>query len=213
MSTFCSRMVWPNNIVQGVQVTVNNRVYTKAPGVFDAFNQDVVGLVAAGAFFVCQSGAVPIANLGNTGNPAAGAQYSGIQGALQVSNLTSVPDIPPPDPARPVPVTIPLSATTTTSAVLTFGTGAPALAALAGVVAGMTIKDNTTPGNITTQTVLSVNFATGAVTMSATAASVPSGDSITFSPVIGTVYMDAALNRAVVWDGNYWRDAWNGAIS
>jgi hypothetical protein len=204
-------MIWPGNTVWGTSVTVNARLYTKQPGPFDAINADIVGLIAAGAFFLMQSGALPLANLGNTGLPGAGIQQSGIQGVIQSTNIATVPDVSI-DSSRPVPITAPLSATTTTSAVLTFGTGAAALAALAGVVPGMTIKDNTTPANITTQTVLSVNMATGAVTMSATSASVPSGDSITFTPAIGTMHLDAALSRPIVWDGNYWHDVWNGQI-
>lgn len=282
MATFCTRMIWLGSVVAGTVSVVNGRVYTQSAGVFDAFNQDVVGLVAAGAIVVAQSGALPYSALGIQGLPGAGLPFSGISGPVQASGIAVIPDVSSPDPARPAPVTapttlvataiallsfavvppdivpgmlakdnttpgnlttqtvasavwgsaqtLPLTATTTTSAVLTFGTGAAALAALANVLPGMSVKDNTTPANLTTQTVLSVNMATGAVTLSATAASVPSGDSITFFPTVtlsavatipaadsitftpapGTRYMDAALNRLTVWDGQYWRDAWSG---
>jgi hypothetical protein len=29
---------------------------------------------------------------------------------------------------------------------------------------------------------------------------------------VGTLYLDALLERAIVWDGTNWHDAWNGQV-
>jgi hypothetical protein len=40
---------------------------------------------------------------------------------------------------------------------------------------------------------------------------VPTDPNRPVAPSTGTLYLDAMLLRAIVWDGTFWRDSWNGA--
>lgn len=178
MTTYCTRMIWPNTTVPGTQTTVNGRTYTAVPGLFDAVNWDVAGLVTAGAIVVCQSGAIPAFQapsvLGLMGMPATGlgspsnpyALQSGIQGANPGAqgNIALIPDVSPVDPFRPI--------TITATAGIACNTGQTKIglnAAIPGMVAGLKAADTTTPSAITGgQTVSSFVTPTGVLSATLT---------------------------------------------
>lgn len=92
----CSRMFWPNTgSPWGTAHTVNGRTYHTSAGVFDAPNDDVPDLEEAGAVFLAQSGAVPMATVMTKGLAVE------VQSAFAAIVKTAAPD-----PNRPMPVTL-----------------------------------------------------------------------------------------------------------